>query len=531
MKKILLCLLIAACCAVPFLAPRAEAKPLRLFLIGNSFSQNATQHLPQLSREGGHELTIGRAEASGHSLQQHWQGVEANDADPTKGKIYGGKSLRELLSAGTWDVVTIQQASFSSGNIDSYRPYAEKLRDFIKKLQPQAEVVLHQTWTYRSDAAKFAAIGGGQTAATDREMWEKTTVAYRTIAAELGVRLIPTGDAFWRVGSNPQWAYKKDLRFDFAKPVFPNLPDQTNSLHAGYQWKEQTKLELDANHASEAGKFLASLVWYGFLFNESPEKSKVVPGGVPANFAPYLREVAAQALQFAPLGVPTYTASAVVAPPKMESPTAPRPVAASSSNANPSLTTGQGGADTSVRGGEMSSRAFGSMDILRVRNSVNAISSRKAYLRFDVSQLAAMKTAKSATLNLTMAPAEGASPADRVWTFQVFGLKDGNAGEDWNEGATSWDNAPANDTASTSGLTDQATSLGTFTVTGKGEEGATVSFSSADLLRFLQGDTNGKATLIITRKETGDSQADNVVHIFASKENTKFAAPGLSLDN
>ncbi|MDQ3813130.1 MAG: DUF4886 domain-containing protein [Armatimonadota bacterium] len=161
MKRLLLWLLIlTALVSNPFLTT-AQARTVRLFVIGNSFSGNATRYLPQLAKEGGHELIIGRAELGGCPLERHWSHVEAAEANPDdpKGKPYGGKSLREKLSAGTWDIVTIQQYSMFSSDVETYRPYAQKLRDFIKKLQPQAEVVMHQTWAYRSDAKTFGNIG------------------------------------------------------------------------------------------------------------------------------------------------------------------------------------------------------------------------------------------------------------------------------------------------------------------------------------------------------------------------------------
>jgi hypothetical protein len=195
------------------------------------------------------------------------------------------------------------------------------------------------------------------------------------------------------------------------------------------------------------------------------------------------------------------------------------------------LTTGQGqGADTSVRGGDMSARSFGNLDILRVRNASSLGSARKTYLRFDLTALPTpIKSAASARLTLTIAAAEGSSPADKAWTFQVFGLKDAATGEDWNEKNTNWENAPANDAKTAATLTPDAVALGTFTVTGKGEAGKTATLSSPELLKFLQADTNGKATLIITRNEVGDAATDNVVHIFASKENAKLAAPTLNV--
>ncbi len=204
---------------------------------------------------------------------------------------------------------------------------------------------------------------------------------------------------------------------------------------------------------------------------------------------------------------------------------------ASVQSAPVTLTTSQGGADTSVRGGDLSNRNFGHLDILRVRNSSNLLNARKAYLRFDLSKLAnPIKDATKATLTLTLGGAEGSSPADKTWTFQVFGLKDSAKNAEWPEPTTNWDNAPANDVQSPSALTDDAVSLGTFTLRGRGQDGKTITFSSPELLGFLQFVQTNKATLIITRQEAGDEAADNVVHIFASKESAKGGAPGLTLD-
>ncbi|HEX8234829.1 MAG TPA: DUF4886 domain-containing protein [Abditibacteriaceae bacterium] len=284
------------------LTPTAHARTIRLFIIGNSFSQNATRYLPQLAKEGGHELIIGRAELGNCSLERHWSHVEAaeaNAADP-KGKPYGGKSLRELLSAGTWDIVTIQQYSLLSPDVQTYRPFAQKLHDYVKKLQPNTELILHQTWAYRSDARGFGFVDAGkqERAKNQREMWESSRAAYHTISNELGLRLIPVGDAFWKVSNDLQWGYQRDTAFDLQKAVAPALPNQTNSLHVGYWWsKEGDKLSFDANHANEAGCYLGALVWYGSLFGESPEKLTFVPPRVPQNFAAFLRQIAAQTVQ------------------------------------------------------------------------------------------------------------------------------------------------------------------------------------------------------------------------------------------
>ncbi|MGV3641988.1 MAG: DUF4886 domain-containing protein, partial [Adhaeribacter sp.] len=56
--------------ARPANAKADKQKSLRLFIIGNSFSQNAARFLPQFAQEEGHELVIGRAEIGGASMQR-----------------------------------------------------------------------------------------------------------------------------------------------------------------------------------------------------------------------------------------------------------------------------------------------------------------------------------------------------------------------------------------------------------------------------------------------------------------------------
>jgi hypothetical protein len=288
--------------AALLLVSSARADTVRLFLIGNSFSGNAARYLPQLAGDGQHTLIIGRAEVGGCSLERHWNAYAAAEKNPdsAEGKFYSGKTLRQLLGTGKWDVVTLQQYSLLSPDIETYRPFALQLRDALKGMQPDAEVVLHQTWAYRTDAKNFGFVDqkANQRARNQRQMWGKSRLAYHGIADELGLRVIPSGDALWRVDSDQKWGYKPDTTFDFKNAAYPALPDQTHSLHVGYSWnKEKTAIAADYNHAGAAGCYLAGLVWYGFLFNESPEKLTFRPAEVPADFAAHLRRVAWQIVQ------------------------------------------------------------------------------------------------------------------------------------------------------------------------------------------------------------------------------------------
>jgi hypothetical protein len=271
---------------------RDSAKALRLFLIGNSFSGNASRYLPKLAKEGGFTLTIGRAELGGCPLQRHWELVEADEANDPKGKAYNGKSLKALLSEGKWDVVTIQQASVLSGDSTTYQPYAKKLFDFIRRLQPEANIVIHQTWPYRSDAPSFTQVATGAFAKTATDMWERSRAAYHRVAAALGINMLPVGDAFQLAATQKSTAYHKDANFQPEHSTYPALPLQTNSLHVGYYYDKDHKLVLDTHHANAAGCYLAGLIWYRFLFKVLPTSVHFKPEEVDDTFAAQLKEIA-----------------------------------------------------------------------------------------------------------------------------------------------------------------------------------------------------------------------------------------------
>lgn len=287
---------------LPTFAQAQEAnRKIKIFLIGNSFSQDASAYLPELAKEAGVELIIGRAELGGCSLQRHWEIIEAFEANPDdpKGKSYRGKSLKELLSADTWDYITIQQNSKNSTNVDTYRPYAEKIVDYIHALQPQAEVLIHQTWAYRADSRDWGFIKGNEETKSQKEMYEKSRGAYHTIANELGLRILPVGDAFWETSQHPKFKFQPDATFNYETPETGKVPNEKYSLHVGVRWggDDKTRYVFDSHHASTAGRFLGSLVWSGVMFGESPDKVKFVPDGVSPEFANHLKKTATKVVK------------------------------------------------------------------------------------------------------------------------------------------------------------------------------------------------------------------------------------------
>src|SRR3546814_7774758 len=113
-------MLVAGCCQPDILPcvvcrvnggripPLITGDTIRILLIGNSFSNNATTYLREIAQSDGKVVILGRAERPGWSLQLHWHDVEKSEADRAH-RHYGGKSLMELLVGQPWDIVTLQQ--------------------------------------------------------------------------------------------------------------------------------------------------------------------------------------------------------------------------------------------------------------------------------------------------------------------------------------------------------------------------------------------------------------------------------------
>lgn len=280
-------------------AAEPTSKTVRLLTVGNSFSNNAVQYLDEIvEADGRNKLVLGRAVIGGSSFDKHLDKARLHERDPKdKNGLYStGKSLREYLTAEPWDVITIQQASIKSHDPATYRPYAAQLRDYIKKYAPQAEVVLHQTWAYRVDDPRFSVKEPDEgEPRTQREMYEMLTRAYDEIAGELGVRVIPVGDAMYAADTDESWGYRVDTKWDRTQAKPPKLPDQTHSLHVGWRWSTKngkTTLGMDGHHANAAGEYLGGCVFYEFLFGESVVGNRFAPPGVDQKYVRFLQETA-----------------------------------------------------------------------------------------------------------------------------------------------------------------------------------------------------------------------------------------------
>ncbi|HAT10127.1 MAG TPA: hypothetical protein DCS97_05945 [Planctomycetes bacterium] len=306
-------------------AAEASAQRVRLLAIGNSFSRNVLDQLPAIAVAAGRELVVLHCAMPGGRLEQHWQRHEAARRDPSdpKARYNNGLTLDQALARDSWDVITIQQYSLQCHDAASYQPYAGRLVEVLRRADPQARILLHQSWAYRCDDPRFTAAPSAFEQESNRaeaaglaepppgmhgsvDMHRMIAEATRQVADSLGLGVIPSGDAFALAEADATWGFVTDPAWDPQAAAPPSLPEQSRSLHVGWYWKTKDgqpvrasdgalRPSYDGHHANACGSYLAACVWFAVLFNASPIGITYRPGGMPAEQAAFLQQTAQRA--------------------------------------------------------------------------------------------------------------------------------------------------------------------------------------------------------------------------------------------
>ena len=237
------------------------AASLKVLMIGNSFSQQMVKAMPPIAQDLGLELDICSLYIGGCPLERHWKNVCAPETKPysvTRNKFgvvvpKANGNIQDMLAADKWDVVTIQQASHLSWKADSYQPFADNLVATIRKFAPQAEIVVHETWSY-CDTEKTGSGRMSKWGLDSDKMYSALHAAYAELAKKYGFRVIPTGTAAQR---------------------FPG----------------RERLFRDT-HFSANGNHLQALVWTAKLFGVDVTHCRFVPDGMDPALAAEMRRVA-----------------------------------------------------------------------------------------------------------------------------------------------------------------------------------------------------------------------------------------------
>ena len=317
MKKLIASIVFAAAFATPAFVvaeetAKAADKPLKVLMVGNSFSICVLNHMPKVAADLGCKLDlcslyIGGCPFSRHAgnLKTSWPqykvtwnygGDTSTNAIPfasvlqhpkdKEGKVRKDQgwhgNLRKMLAADKWDIVTIQQASHESWNWEKYQPHADKLIAAIKELAPQAEIRIQQTWSYNKTDKRICdqETGAAGTWGFDRRgMYERLTENYKKLAAANGFKIIPMGLAV--------------ENFRAAEKIDTWKGDVVGNVKA----KKDGKPSGDPIHLNGNGTYLQGLVWTGALFDADIARCNYVAKGMEPELAEKLKAAAAAALK------------------------------------------------------------------------------------------------------------------------------------------------------------------------------------------------------------------------------------------
>lgn len=207
-----------------------EDETLKILAIGNSFSDDTMQYVYQIAQSAGVEnIVLGNMFIGGCTIDQH-----ANNAVLDRG-VYEYRTntdgfwytelnykLSDALSSENWDYVTIQQASGSSGNPDTYGRLHILIEHIRSHVPETTKIAWNMTWAYQQDSThpEFPYYNNDQ-----MTMYDCITDAVQEIIlpnAEISL-VIPTGTAI----QNARTSYIGDtltrdgyhLSFDYGRYV------------------------------------------------------------------------------------------------------------------------------------------------------------------------------------------------------------------------------------------------------------------------------------------------------------------------
>lgn len=233
-------------------APLSDGKTLKMLAIGNSFSDNTVQYLYDVAKaEGMTDILIARLYIGGCSLAMHVENAETNAPaysyyknDSGMWKETEAASLLYALQDEQWDIITMQQASGSSGKAETYRASIDQLVKYVNenKTNPNARLVWHMTWAYQQGSTNKAFAGYNEDQMT---MYNAITEAVQQVIEPMPEfhSVIPVGTAI----QNARTSFIGD------------------------------ELTRDTYHLNDLGKVIGSYTWYA-AFTGKPLEAVHISG-------------------------------------------------------------------------------------------------------------------------------------------------------------------------------------------------------------------------------------------------------------
>ena len=246
-------------------------EPRKILAIGNSFSDDAMEHLAEiLVGEGYTDFILGNLYIGGCSMDGHKARIDsgAKDYSFRVNTGSGWNTVKESIQYGLdytdWDVVTIQQVSGYSGIPESYGSM-QYIIDYVRnRVDPFVKIFFHMTWAYQSTS------GHGDFAKYDKNQMTMYNAIVNTVQS------LVVGN--WNIeGYLPSGTAIQNLRTSYLGDTLTR-----DGYHLSY----------------DIGRYTAALVWYKQLFGADLSDLTVVPQKYPlvAQHLPAIKEAVNNAI-------------------------------------------------------------------------------------------------------------------------------------------------------------------------------------------------------------------------------------------
>ena len=266
-----------------------KATTLKLLMIGNSFSQDTLEWIPQIAKSIGFtDIVVGNLMIGGCTLETHYQNAQNNvaeylfdyykDGQWTRGTAATKTTLRSGLMFEDWDFVSLQQQSGNSGNVASYNSNLDGMVNYVKAntyKRDAIKLVWNMTWAYPTGSSWF----GG---AYDND----TMKMYNSITSAVQAKIV-TNDNFCLI--SPAGTAIQNGRTSYIGDYYPGEGEEF--VHTKDEWNR------DGAHLTEyEGRFTSALSMFCTVTGYTPDEISYVPANVDELEARVIRESVKNAL-------------------------------------------------------------------------------------------------------------------------------------------------------------------------------------------------------------------------------------------
>ena len=222
-----------------------DSKPMKILIIGNSYSVDTFTHLHDICKSAGVNVVVGVAHDSGGSLSDAMTKIRNNTTIHSyykwtnqTGYVRVASPLIDYAIADeSWDIVLFQQMSFASLDYSTFQPHLNDLKAHVKAnvSNPNVRFGINAIW---SRATTSSSVGDE---ATQIEQFNTITENYKRAMSDSDLEiLIPTGTAIQNGRANE------------------------------YLSQIGTELTRDGAHLDEpVGRYIAAMTVFCTLFGES----------------------------------------------------------------------------------------------------------------------------------------------------------------------------------------------------------------------------------------------------------------------